>query len=146
MATVAVEEAGKRPFHQTIIEAIGRCSRHTNQNQRSEINSLLFLIIITKIPAGHDEIITALDEFVEINGVGKSPNYFREARLSLLEQKQEAEKKSKNGQKKIDTDIVNFLRDETEKLLSLLQAPQIGLISWQEFVRERIKTLCHLIS
>lgn len=142
MATVTVEEDGKRPFHQTIVEAIGRCQNPTN----NEIRTLLRLIITTKIPAGHNEIMTALDEYVKTNGVGKSPNYFRETRFSLMEQKQEVEKKSKTGQKKIDVDIVSFLRDETEKLLSLLQTPQPGLISWQEFVRERIKTLCYLIS
>ncbi len=124
------EEQTRRPFHETIVEAISRAPS-------DDLACLAKLIIATKVPKGHDEIITAWKKrtvfFIDTFGVS----------ASLLEQKQASAKKPEGEKKGINLDD---LQQETEKLLALLNDRQPGLMSWNEFVQERLQNLYKLTS
>lgn len=77
------EQATKRPFHETIVEAISRASSN-------DLRCLATLIKTTKVPKNHDEIIVAWKQRQQEVGwddeeLGVSAN--------LLEQKREAAEK-----------------------------------------------------
>ena len=83
------ENATKRPFHETIVDAIGRA------NTYGELQLLAQLIKATKVPKNHDEIIAAWKQRWQVMGwrqgdldLGVSAN--------LLEQKQEAAAQEKD--------------------------------------------------
>ena len=80
----------RRPFHETIIEAI----RHASSN---EMVCLAELIKATKIPKGHEEIIVAWMQRLQEIGY---PNFNLDVTADLLEQKQEAEKKEEEKKAK----------------------------------------------
>ncbi len=83
------EQVAKRPFHETIVEAI----RHASI---SDLQCLAVLIKATKIPAGHDEIIAAWNK-AAWPGHTLHDDYGVPA--DLLEQKQEATEKAKAKEK-----------------------------------------------
>jgi hypothetical protein len=123
-----------RPFHETIVTMIRRSSRDV------ELECLARLIKITKIPEGHDEIIMAWRERIKAmcwcgEDLGIPAN--------LLEQKRASTKKT-NGEKKCIN--LDELQQETEKLLALLKDKQPGLMTWNEFVHERLQNLHKLTS
>ena len=76
------EAPQRRPFHETIVEAIGRASLYDEQYL------LGWLIRQTKIPKGHDEIIEAWKK--KRMGLGLSPGFDFAVVDDLLEQKKEA--------------------------------------------------------
>ena len=53
-----------RPFHETIVDAIKRCSGPST----GEITHLLKLIEETTIPSGHNEIIEAIRHYFDFPG------------------------------------------------------------------------------
>jgi len=116
MQTVT-EQVAVRPFHETIVEAIGRCPSPSN----GEILHLFQLIKDTKIPKGHDEIIAAIDKFFDFPGAGKWAREIREVKESVLGQKQASAKKSEGEKKSVNLDE---LQQEVEKLLALLKDRQ----------------------
>ncbi|MEX0650234.1 MAG: hypothetical protein WD200_04480 [Candidatus Andersenbacteria bacterium] len=75
--TVAVK---RRPFHETVVDAINACDVET-------FLCLTELIKITKIPKGHDEIISAWEGRREQLVF---PDGYRGVVADLLEQKEEA--------------------------------------------------------
>lgn len=86
----ATDSATRRPFHETIVDAIRRCSYPST----GEITRLLRLIEETKIPKGHDEIIAAIDAFFKFPGADKWAREIREVKESILEQKRAAAQKA----------------------------------------------------
>lgn len=138
MQTMA-EKVTTRPFHETIVEAIQRCSGPSS----GEILRLFQLIKDTKIPKGHDEVIVAIDEFFDFPGAGKWAREIREVKESILGQKQASVKKAKDEKKGISLDD---LQQETEKLLALLADRQPGLMTWNEFLQERLQNIHKLTS
>ncbi len=89
MATLR-EHTTLRPFHETIIDAIHRCSGPST----GEIIHLLRLIEETIIPEGHDTIIAAIDaydDYFDFKGYEKWAWDIREAKENLLARKQTAE-------------------------------------------------------
>ena len=133
------EQIATRPFHETIVGAIQRWSSPSN----GEILRLFQLIEETKIPKGHDEIITAVDKFFDFPGAGKWAREIRKGRESVLAQKQASAKKAEDEKKGINLDD---LQQETEKLLALLKDRQPGLMTWNEFMQERLQNLHKLAS
>lgn len=77
-----------RPFHETIVMAIKRCPSPSS----GEIIHLFQLIKETKIPAGHDKIIEAIDEYFHFSGGNKWAKDIREVKESIIEQKIRAER------------------------------------------------------
>ena len=87
---VEQEAKQRRPFHESVVDAIRRASY-------TDLICLGMLLKETKIPNGHDEIISEwdlregdLNVFVPLLGVT----------TSLLEQKREAEEKEKAKEQK----------------------------------------------
>ena len=76
----------RRPFHETVVEAIERASRCNEQQL------LGWLIMQTNIPKGHDEIIAAWKE--KRMGLGLSPGFDFAVVDDLLDQKKEAEEEA----------------------------------------------------
>ena len=86
------ERAAKRPFHETIVEAIG------SVDSFDELRVLAKLIRATKIPMGHDEIIAAWNQHLEgyhfdIGTIGDDD--VSGVLADLLEKKEEAAEKEK---------------------------------------------------
>jgi len=133
------EQAATRPFHETVVEAIQRCSSPSS----GEILRLFQLIKETKIPKGHDEIIAAIDKFFDFPGAGKWAREIREVKEAVLGQKQASAKKSEREKKGINLDD---LQQEAEKLLALLEDRQPGLMTWNEFMQKRLQNLHKLTS
>ena len=79
------EQTGKRPFHETIVDAIRRADGH-------EFQCLAMLIKATKIPKGHDEIIVAWNQRRQEMVWGDED---LGVPADLLKQKQEAAEKEK---------------------------------------------------
>ena len=79
------EQEVKRPFHETIVEAIRRASSN-------ELQCLATLIRETKVPKGHDEIIAAWNQRRQEIAWGDED---LGVPTDLLEQKQEAAEKEK---------------------------------------------------
>ncbi|MBI2482262.1 MAG: hypothetical protein HYV76_01730 [Candidatus Vogelbacteria bacterium] len=122
------EQVATRPFHETILEAIRQASS-------TELKCLATLIKATKVPKGHDEIVAVWNERRKAmcwddEDLGVPAN--------LLEQKQANAKKTEGEKKGINLDD---LQQETEKLLSLLKDRQPGLMTWNEFMQERLQNL-----
>ena len=117
-----------RPFHETIVEAIREASD-------TELWRLATLINKTIIPNGHEEIIAEWKRRDCLNFCGVED--------SLLEQKKANAKKSEGKKKSIKLDDLQL---ETEKLLALLNDRQPGLMSWNEFMQERLQNLHRLTS
>ena len=87
------EQVTTRPFHETIVDAI-------NEASTAQMVCLATLIRATKVPKGHDEIITAWNTRLaamswDDKDFGVSAN--------LLEQKVDSAKKSDDG--KEDTNL-----------------------------------------
>ena len=80
------EKAERRPFHETIVDAI----RSTNYH--NELGCLIRLISVTKIPKGHDEIIAALEEKCRTIYHDGWESAVAGVKTGLLEQKAEAER------------------------------------------------------
>lgn len=117
-----------RPFHETIVEAIRRASS-------AELECLATLIKGTEVSKGCDEIIVAWNERRKEMCWGDED---LGVPAILLEQKNfEREKKSIN---------LDDLQQEVEKLLSLLTVREFGLMTWHEFVRERLDNLHKITS
>lgn len=133
------EQVTTRPFHETIVDAIQRCPGPSSR----EFLLLFQLIKDTKIPKGHDEIIAAIDKFFDFPGAGKWTRDIREVKESILEQKQASAKKTEGEKKGINFDD---LQQETEKLRALLKDRQPGLLTWNEFMQERLQNLHRLTS
>jgi len=76
-------ERKMRPFHETIVEAIGRCPSPST----GEILRLFQLIKDTVIPKDHDKIIAAIDKYFDFSGAGKWAREIREVKESILSQK-----------------------------------------------------------
>ena len=127
------EKVATRPFHETIVEAIRRASD-------TDLLCLATLIKATKVPKGHNEIISAWNERRKALCWGDEDF---DVPVSLLEQKQAGVKKSDDDRDRID---LNDLQQETEKLLTLLEDRQPGMTTWNEFVRERLQNLHKLAS
>lgn len=121
----------KRPFHETIVDAVHRCSSPSN----GEILRLFQLIKDTKIPKGHDEIIAAIDEYFDFPGAEKWAREIREVVESLRDQKQASAKKTGDEKKIINLDD---LQQETEKLLALLKDRRSGLMTWNEALLQNL--------
>ena len=85
--STATEQTTTRPFHETIVDAIQRCSRVSS----GEVFRLIQLIKETKIPKGHDEIMTAIDEHFSPR-TEQWAREVREVNESLMEQKASAVK------------------------------------------------------
>lgn len=85
------EKAERRPFHETIVDAINRAA------SSAELAVLAPLIKGTKIPKGHDEIIAAWNDRLNLLGGTRRHDYNVPA--DLLEQKQEAAEKEKAKEK-----------------------------------------------
>jgi len=83
-----------RPFHETILEAIRRMSGDTDCTESADI--LAGLIMSTKIPKGHDEIIATWKEHLHLiryaDKNDEDENYMG-VPASVLEQKEATEKK-----------------------------------------------------
>lgn len=116
-----------RPFHEAIVEAIRRCPDPLN----TEIWALLQLIKETKIPAGHDEIIAAIDWYFNPSATNPWKSIIHEVKESILAQKHAAEEKAEaaakaGGEKKEDaagiTDIEQLcgILDQASKLSDAL--------------------------
>lgn len=80
------KRAVRRPFHETIVEAIHRAS------SGDELQCLAMLIKETKVPKGHEEIIVAWNQRRQEMAWG---NADLGVPADLLEQKQEAAEKAK---------------------------------------------------
>lgn len=136
---IATEHVATRPFHETIVDAIGRCSSPSS----GEILRLFQLIKDTKIPKGHGEIIAAINRFFNFPGAEKWAREIREVKESLLAQKQASAKKAEGEKNTVDLDR---LQQEVEKLLALLKDRQTGLAAWHDFMHERLENLHKLAS
>ena len=79
------EQVAKRPFHETIVEAIHRA-------YSIELRCLAMLIKETKIPKGHEEIIAAWNQRRQEMAWG---NVDLGVPADLLEQKEEAAEKER---------------------------------------------------
>lgn len=75
------EKRKLKPFHETIVDAIGRCQK------TDEIFRLFYLIEDTKIPRNHDAIIAAIDMFFDFPGSAKYATIIRKIKESILAQK-----------------------------------------------------------
>jgi len=84
-----------RPFHETIVDAIRRCSSPST----GEIIRLFALIEQTEIPEGHDEIIAAIDEFFGFSGGEKWAYDIRRVKESILAQKEKSKTKPEREEK-----------------------------------------------
>ncbi|MEK7163298.1 MAG: hypothetical protein AAB775_01120 [Patescibacteria group bacterium] len=100
---------------------------------------------MTNIPKGHDEIITAWNRRrrdmlwgTEDLGV---PAYLHAQKLVAMEKSNDTlgtgEKRSVN---------LDELQQETKKLLALLKDRQPGLMTWNEFLWQRLQNLHKLTS
>ncbi|HSV94616.1 MAG TPA: hypothetical protein VLH94_01365 [Spirochaetia bacterium] len=123
------------PFHQTIVEAIERCPSPST----GEIFRLFRLIRATEITEGHDEIVTAIDNFFDFPGAGKYAQEIRWVKECLETQKLKfaAVPRTMN---------LDEFQVEIEKMLSLLKDRQTGMISWYGFFLDRLKSLHSMIS
>lgn len=118
----------KRPFHEVIVTAICQASS-------AELQCLTTLIKTTKIPKGHDAIITAW------NNRRKAMCWGDEdlgVPASVLEQKREYSKPPN-----ID---INELQLEAQKLISLLRNHDIGIISLSDPLYKSIENLYEITS
>lgn len=126
-----------RPFHETIIDAINECSNPST----GEIIHLFRLIKITKIPAGHDDIMVAIYRYFSFPGASKWAGDIREVKESLLAQKAEAEQQ-RQAQGAI---CLDELSNEAENLLHLLM-DRHSTATWNDLLRERLEALHRIIS
>lgn len=109
----ATQRIQERPFHETIVNAIQRCSSPSS----GEILRLFRLITETRIRKNHDQIILAIDKFFDFPGAGKWAREIREVKEAILGQKKVSAKKSVGKKKSVRLDD---LQQETEKLLAIL--------------------------
>lgn len=99
-----------QPFHKTIITVIKQCDPSPS---RSPILTLLTLINKTDIPADHDEILAAINDYFNFPGSNKWAKEFREVKTHLLEQKKLAEKRSASPS--------GVIRSIVEEIITLMQ-------------------------
>ncbi|MFH1631935.1 MAG: helix-turn-helix domain-containing protein [bacterium] len=78
-----MDSSQKRPFHETIVDAIRSCPSPST----GEIFRLFRLIRQTKIPKGHDEIVAAIDKAFDFPGSSKYAREVNATRASVLAQK-----------------------------------------------------------
>lgn len=131
------EQVSTRPFHETIVGAIRRCSNPSS----GEIFHLFQLIKDTNIPQGHYKIIAEIHKFFDFLGAEKWAREIREVKESILEQKRANTPKVEGENKGINLDD---LQRETEKLSGLLKDRQPGLITWNEALREQLQKMHQL--
>jgi len=86
------EKIERRPFHETIVDAICR------DRMGAGLSTIAWLLMETKIPKGHDEIVTALRE--RLHGIDHRPinSFWTDVVLDVLEQKREAEAEARQRQ------------------------------------------------
>lgn len=72
-----------RPFHETIIDAINRCSAPST----GEILRLFQLIKETVIPKGHVEIVAAIEKYFDFPGAEKWADEISGVKNALLAQR-----------------------------------------------------------
>lgn len=121
-----------KPFHDTLLDYLKELANEVPG--ADEITRLFKLIKATKIPRKHDEIIIALKNALQVN-YGK---FYEEMELviaHILEQKAECERKSQEG---INLDE---LEKATRAMLSLLENRQPGLSTWNDAMRDSLKSL-----
>jgi len=128
------------PFHETVVNAIRNCNPSPSTGH---ILQLFNLIKETNIPKGYDEIVAAIDDYFNFPGATKWAREIREVKENLLEQKRVSIEKSGDDKKSINLDD---LQQEVEKLLALLKDRQQGLMTWNEFMQERLQNLYKLSS
>ena len=111
-----------------------------NQASSAEMDGLAVLIKTTKILKGHDKIITAWNERRKVMLWGTEdlgvPANLRTRQQAITENTWSV-KKGFN---------LDELQQETKKLLSLLENRQPGLMTWNEFLYERLQGLYKLTS
>lgn len=129
-----------RPFHESIVMAIKRLDPRPSTGG---IFDLFELIKVTKIPKGHDEIITAIDDYFCFPGATKYSREIREVEESLIKQKLASQNESCSEKEGINLDE---LQNETEKLLALLKDRQYGTSSWNSILHERLKRIHRMLS
>ena len=122
-----------KPFHETIVGAIGRAST-------ADAQSLATLIKVTSISENHDAIIAAWKKRTEEMYWGGED---LGVPASLLSQKQANEKKFEGTKKSINLDE---LQQRVKQLLALLKDRQPGLMGWNMFMQERLQDLHCLTS
>lgn len=85
------EQVAKRPFHETIVNAIRRAST------RRELKCLAALIKETDIPQGHVEIIAAWNQRLRMRWMKR---WYKDLGVpaNLLRQKEEVAKKAKDDE------------------------------------------------
>ena len=81
------------PFHETLVDAIRRCNPNPSSG---EILRLFDWINSTKIPAGHDAIVEAIDWYFNFPGAAKWAREIVAVKAGLREQKQAAPKEVKS--------------------------------------------------
>ena len=122
-----------RPFHETIVDAIRNCG-----TSHAMLFAIFPLIKATKIPAGHDEIIEAIDYFFVFAGAQKFARDIREVKASLLAQKVTAQQKAAAKPEAIGTldelqtesvALVTLLEDHEDDLTSLLLCEQLKKVN-----------------
>ena len=132
-----------RPFHETIVEAIEKASN------LDEVGCLTELLQNTKVPQNHGAIIAAINENWErwLCDDGWK-NYVDQLKASLRQQKKKAESEAAAAKASVEKKSFNLdeLQQETEKLLALLKDRQPGLMTWNEFLCERLRNLYELTS
>ena len=125
----------KRPFHETIVDAIKRCHGPSS----GEIYHLMKLIEETEIPAGHDAIMAAIDEYFNFEDSEKWVTEIREVKEYLRSEREAASFESQS----INLDE---LQDEATKLIALIKdRQQISFIVWYEAMLEQLSKVYKII-
>ncbi len=129
----------ERDIHETIVDAIRRCSSPSS----GEILRLFQLIKDTKILAGHDTIISEIDKFFDFPGANKWARDIRLMRECLLAKKQAASEKAAPaaGEKKCLEPGTNLyeLELKTKALVSVLTHPESDSKRWNASIREQVE-------
>lgn len=98
-------------------------------------------VVLDREIDGWDILMAAMDQCARVEGItgGVTP-------ISWQKFPEETEKATvvEDGQKK-SVDL-GELKDETKKLLALLEDPQPGTLAWNDFMRERLQKLHALIA
>lgn len=134
MKPQAPKALDSRPFHESLVDTILRASS-------AELELLATLIKSTKIPRNHDKIIAAWNQRRKELRWG---NVDLGVPASLHEQQEAAAKKAEGGEKQ--TINLDDLQQELKMTLALLKDRCPGLVSWNEFLRERLTNLHRLTS
>lgn len=123
-----------RPFHETIVETIHRAGS-------VEMDCLAALIKATKIPKGHDEIVSAWKFQRQKLGWGDED---LGVPAKLLAEKEVIAKKAEGA--RVDAKFHYELLREMEILAMLLKDIQPKLVSWNEFFQRQLQCVHKLTS